>query len=147
MAGVFAASPDLFLSPVFQWSLVIVYLVTMVLASLRRPPLPRMSAVRNAFVAYLCVSASYYLYYYLLFEVFEPELVERHSELLIENHRRYIAQAPGSLSDDPTVIYAPERLRQTIGGTVFSFAQGAIFGAAFSFLLGVLVGERDNRTA
>ena len=59
---------------------------------------------------------------------------------MIENHRRYIEQTPGSLADDPAVMYAPERLRQTLGGTVFSFAQSAIFGAAFSFLLGYLVG-------
>ena len=147
MAGVFAASPELFLSPLFQWSLAVVYLVAMLLASLRRPPLPRAQAVRNAFVAYLFVSASYYLYYYLLFEVFEPTLVERQSELLVENARRYLEASPGDLASDPAVIYAPERLRQTVGGTVFNFAQGAIFGAAFSFLLGVLVGARDNRAA
>lgn len=147
MAGVFAASPDLFLSPLFQWSLTVVYLAAMILASLRRPALPRARAIRHALVAYLFVSASYYLYYYLLFEVFEPTLVERQSELLVENARRYLGQSPGSAAEDPAVLYAPDRLRQTVSGTLFNFAQGAIFGAASSFLLGVLVGARDNRGA
>ena len=139
MAAVYSASPELFLLPPFQWSLLVVYLAAMVLASLRSPRLPRARAVRNALVAYLGVSACYYLYYYLLFEYFDPGLYELQSELMIENARRYLGQTPGSLADDPAVTFAPERLRQTAGGTFFSFAQSAIFGAAFSFLLGFLV--------
>ena len=145
MASVYAASPDLFLSPLFQWSLVFVYLAAMVLASLRSPRLPRMAAVRNALVAYLCVSACYYLYYYALFEFFAPELVERQSELMIENARRYLGQQPGAAADDPAVRFAPDELRPTAGGTFFSFAQGALFGAASSFLLGFLVGAPERR--
>lgn len=146
MAAVYSASPELFLLPPFQWSLLVVYLAAMVLASLRSPRLARARAVRNALVAYLGVSFCYYAYYFLLFEVFDPELYGLQSELMIENHRRYIEQAPGSLADDPAVMYAPERLRQTFGGTVFGFAQSAIFGAAFSFLLGFLVGRPGEDT-
>lgn len=144
MASVYSASADLFLSPFFQWSLGIVYLAAMVLASLRSPKLPRAQAIRNAFVAYLFVSASYYVYYFLLFEYFDPTLVERQSALMIENARAYLEQTPGSAADDPAVLFAPERLRQTAGGTLFNFAQGAIFGAAFSFLLGFAVGRSDG---
>ena len=144
MAAVYSASPGLFLSPLFLWSLSIVYLATMLLASLRSPRLPRARAVRNAFVAYLFVSASYYAYYFLLLEYFDPALVELQSELMIESARRNLTQAPGSLADDPAVMYAPERLRQTVGSTLLTYAQGAIFGAAFSFLLGFLVGAPES---
>lgn len=146
MAAVYSASAELFLSPMFQWSLGVVYLAAMVLASLRSPKLPRGRAVRNAFVAYLLVSASYYLYYFLLFEYFDPTLVERQSALMIENARAYLDQAPGSAADDPAVLFAPDRLRQTAGGTLFNFVQGAIFGAAFSFLLGFAVGRSNDVT-
>lgn len=147
MAGVYASSPAIFLSPLFQWSLGVVYLAAMLLASLRNPKLPRARAVRNAFVAYLGVSVSYYLYYFLLFEYFDPDLVQLQSELMIDNARAYLESAPGIAGENPNVLFAPDKLRQSASGTVFSFAQGAIFGAAFSFLLGFGVGAGERVTS
>ena len=143
MAAVYAFDRRLFLSPLFQWSLGIYYLLAMVLAAYRAPRLPRMIATRNAVVAYVLVSGSFYLYYYLLFEVFDPELVTLQSELMIENARIYLEQKPGIAQDDPAVTFAPENLRQSIGGTFFNFAQGTIFGVAFSFLIGYALGRSD----
>ncbi len=143
MAAVYAADRGLFLSPVFQWSLSLIYALAMVLAAYRQPRLPRFTATRNAFVAYVIVHACFSLYYYLLFEYFDASLAELQSELLIENARKYLEQRPGVAADDPALTFAPEKLRQTAGGAFLNFMQGTIFGAAFSFLLGYGLGRAD----
>lgn len=143
MALVYSQSREAFLSPLFQWSLIVVYLVAMTLAALRRPPAPRTVAVRAALICYLLVSASYYLYTYLLYEVFDPDLYGLQSELMIANAERFQSGQPGRLSDSPAVVYAPERLRYTLSGIAYNYAFGALSGAAVSFLLGTLLGRGD----
>ncbi len=147
MAAVYAADRSLFLSPLFQWSLGIVYLAAMILAAYRQPRLTRFHATRNAFVAYLLVSASFSLYYFLLFEYFDPTLVDLQSELMIENARQYLTQSPGVAADDPALTFAPSELRQTASGAFLTYAQGTIFGAAFSFLLGYALGRSSATQA
>lgn len=144
MALVYSQSRAAFLSPVFQWSLTVIYLVAMILAALRRPPAPRIEAIRSALVCYLLASASYYLYTYLLYEAFDPELYELQSELMIANAERFQSGQPGRLADSPAVLYAPERLRYTLSGIAYNYAFGALSGAAVSFLLGTLLGRGDD---
>ncbi len=143
MAAVYATDRSVFLSPLFQWSLLIVYVIAMGLAAYRQPRLGRAIATRNAFVAYILVSACYSTYYFLIFEVFDPSLVDLQSELMIENARLYLTNAPGIAADDPALTFAPDRLRQTPGGAFLNFAQGMIYGAAFSFLLGYVLGRGE----
>ena len=144
MALVYSQSRAAFLSPVFQWSLAALYLVAMALAALRRPPAPKLVAIRAALVCYLLVSASYYLYTYLLYEVFDPELYALQSELMIENAQRFQSGTPGRLAETPEQLYAPERLRYTFGGVTYNYAFGALSGAAVAFLLGSLLGRGDT---
>lgn len=140
MAAVYSSSRELFVNPLFLHSLTIVYLAAMVMASLRSPRLPRSQALRNAFVAFLCVNACYYVYYFVVIRYLDPELVQLQSELLIESAREGSGRAPGRLADDPAYLYAPDKIRPTAGGTLLSYAWSAILGAAFSFLLSFLVG-------
>ena len=146
MFAVYSASPEAFLSPVFQWSLGIIYLAAMLLAAAGRPPYTRLGATRRAFVAFALVSVSYYGYYYLLLRHFDPDLVELQSRLMIDNARAHGLAEPGRAGDAPEVLYSPDRLRPTPGGTVFSFVQGLLFGGALSFSIGYLLGrEADPR--
>ena len=148
MAVSYANSVELFLSPLFQWSLVVPYLATMVLAVAATRPRPeRLTATRIAFVAFALVSACYYVYTYLLFEVFDPELYARQSELMIANAERFDAGEPGRLEDSPAVRFAPERLRYTLGGTLFAYVQSLLFGGAVAFLIGHLLGRRPAADA
>ena len=144
MALVYSQSRAAFLSPIFQWSLVVIYLAAMVLAALRRPPAPRMRAIRAALICYLLVSASYYLYTYLLYEVFDPELYGLQSALMIENAQAFATGTPGRLAESPESLYAPERLRYTAGGLLYSYALGALTGAAMAFIIGTLLGRGDD---
>ena len=147
MAAVYSASRGLFVNPLFLHSLTVVYLATMLLASLRSPRLPRARALRNAFVAFLCVNACYYVYYFVVLRYLDPGLVELQSELLIESARGSSTAAPGQLADDPAYVYSPDKIRPTLGGTLLSYAWSAILGAAFSFLLSFLVGAPDDAGA
>ena len=144
MALVYAQSREAFLSPVFQWSLVIVYLAAMVGTLLRRPPIPRGDAIRAALVTYLLVSACYYLYTYALYEWFDPELYGLQSRLMIENVRAAQAGEPGLASESAAVKYAPENLRYTFSTVAYSYALGALSGAAVAFLLGNLLGAKPD---
>ena len=141
MSLVYRANPTVFLSPVFQWSLGIIYLAAMLVAGAGRPAYERSTATRRAFVAFALVSASYYLYYFLLLAVFDPSLVELQSELMIENARAFGLAKPGAAVDQPEVLYAVERLRPSVGGTFYSFVQGLLFGGALSFLIGYALGR------
>jgi len=141
MSLVYAQSREAFLSPVFQWSLVVVYIAAMTLPLLRRPQLERMAAIRTALVAYMLVSACYYMYTYALYEFFDPSLYELQSELMIENAQRYSTNTPGSAQQAPEQIYSPENLAYTPGGVAYSYALGILSGAAVAFLLGNLLGR------
>lgn len=147
MALVYFQSPSTFLSPVFQWSLVIVYLVAMVGVLLRRPPYKRLEAIRAAVVVYMLVSASYYVYTYALYEVFDPTLYELQSELMIENAQRFQTGTPGRAAEAPEVVYAPERLRYTLGGIAYNYVFGLLSGVAVAFLLGNLLGVKSDDAA
>ena len=143
MALVYSQSPALFLSPLFQWSLLLLYGVAMALSLLRRPQLSRSEATRTALTVFVLVSASYYLYTYLLYEVFDPTLYELQSELMIENAERYATGTPGKFEETPAELYSVERLRYTPGGVLFNFALGCLSGAAVSYLLGLALGYRE----
>ncbi len=142
MAAVYRESREAFLSPIFQWSLLVVYLVAMVLVLVRRPQLERMAATRTALITYMTVSACYYLYTYLLYEVFDPSLYELQSELMIENAERYATGTPGEAAETAKFKYAPERLHYTLGGIFYNYALGILSGAAVAFLLANLFGRK-----
>ena len=140
MALVYSRSRELFLSPLFQWSLLLLYAVVMIVAAAKRPPYERAEATRAALVAYLLVSLSYYVYYYFLFEVLDPELYQLQSELYIANARAYGLTEPGSLNERLEDKFAPQNLRLSLTDIAFSMARGAVLGAAVSYALGFLLG-------
>lgn len=144
MAAIYSQSKEAFLSPVFQWSLVILYLIAMVLVLLRRPQLEKMEAVRTSLVTFMIISACYYLYTFLLYEFFDPSLYELQSELMIENAEYYATGTPGYLNETPQVKYAPEKLKYTLGSIAYNYALGILSGAAVSFLLGNLFGRKSE---
>ena len=146
MLAVLLGSEAAFLSPVFQWSLGVIYLAAMLLAAAGQPSYSRSEATRRAFVAYAVVGLCYTVYSFLLFRLIKPELVELQSQLMIENARAYALTAPGLAAEQPEVMFSVERLRPTVMGTVFSYAQSLLFGGALAFLVGFALGRRDGST-
>ena len=144
MALVYSQSPSLFLSPIFQWSLLLIYGLAMAGSLLPRPQLSRFEATRTALVVFVIVSASYYLYTYLLYENFDPSLYELQSKLMIENAERFQTGTPGAFEETPAQLYSAERLRYTPGGILYNFAFGCLSGAAVAYLLGLVLGYKPE---
>jgi len=143
MAVIYSQSRELFLSPIFQWSLLIPYLIAMILVLMKRPPYFQGEAIRAALVVFLIVNACYYLYTFLLYEVIDQSLYQLQSDLMIANSKEHGLGTPGDVSQLPEVMYAPESLKYTLGKVMLWYAQGAIFGAAIAFLMGTLLGKKD----
>jgi len=80
----------------------------------------------------------------LLYEVIDPNLYQLQSELMIANSKQHGLGTPGDVSQLPEVMYAPESLQYTFSKVMLWYAQGAIFGAAISFLLGNLLGKKET---
>lgn len=144
MAVIYSQSREFFLSPIFQWSLLIPYLIFMVLVLLKRPPLFQGAAIRASLVVFLIINACYYLYTFLLYEVIDPNLYQLQSDLMIANSKQHGLGTPGDVSQRPEVLYAPESLQYTFSKVMLWYAQGAIFGAAISYLLGTLLGKKEQ---
>lgn len=83
--------------------------------------------IQPGFLVFVVANALFYLYYYFLFAVFDPELVDLQAELLRES-----GQDPKS---------APEL---TIGSTFFAYAQSLIFGFALAAGIGFVLSRRQN---
>ena len=143
MALVYWRSRELFLSPIFQWSLLVLYLVAMLLAAAPRDRFTRKEALQAGAIAVLLTSAAFYLYTYMLYEVFDPSLYDLQSQLMIENAQQFAVSNPGEMSQSPQVIYAPENLKYTFSGILRNYAQGAIVGIAAAYLLAQAVGKKE----
>ncbi|MEO0876781.1 MAG: hypothetical protein AAFY48_19450, partial [Bacteroidota bacterium] len=82
--------------------------------------------IQPGFLTFVIANALFYLYYYFLFAVFDPELVDLQAELLREN------------GQDPADAIAP-----TIKSTFFAYAQSLIFGFALAAAIGFILSRRQ----
>ncbi len=110
---------------------------------MKRPSYFKGSAIRTALVTFLIINACYYLYTFLLYEVIDPGLYQLQSDLMIANSKTHNLGTPGDVSQRPEVMYAPESLKYTFSKVMLWYAQGAIFGAAISFILGNILGKKE----
>ncbi|MBK7873584.1 MAG: DUF4199 domain-containing protein [Saprospiraceae bacterium] len=76
----------LFFNPVVAWSSLIIYIAGMVKACVdqrKMQDFPFKDALRTAFLTFTITSVTYYAFNYLLYNVFDPELVEVQKEILV----------------------------------------------------------------
>ena len=78
--------------------------------------------IQPGFLVFVIANALFYLYYYFLFAVFDPELVQLQAELLRES-----GQSPKNAPDP------------TLGSTFFAYAQSLIFGFALAAGIGFVL--------
>lgn len=115
----------------------------MTLALLNRPQYFTGDAIRVAVVVFLIINAGFYIYFFLLHEVIDPDLYNLQSELFIKNAKENGSGTPGDISQRPEVKFAPETFKLTFGSVMLKYVSGAIIGAAISYLLGTLLGKKD----
>jgi hypothetical protein len=88
-----------------------------------------MAYIQPGFMVFVVANALFYLYYHLLFSVFDPELVQLQADLLAAN------------GQDPKDAVAP-----TISTSFLSYAQSLIFGFGLAAAIGFLVRSKNNKT-
>ena len=82
--------------------------------------------IQPGFLVFVVANALFYLYYYFLFAVFDPELVELQAQLLSEG------------GQNPKDASTP-----TIGSTFFAYAQSLIFGFGLAAAIGFILSRRQ----
>lgn len=110
------------LNPWVWWGSLIIYLVFMFRVVQQLDTTAFRQSLQAAFLVFVIANAIFYLFYYLLFSVFDPGLVDLQRELLAENP----LWQDGNTEPDLSV---------TIGRVIFSFAYSLIGG----FILALLV--------
>ena len=83
--------------------------------------------IQPGFLVFVVANALFYLYYYFLFGVFDPELVELQAELVRES-----GQSPKDAPDP------------TLGSTFFAYAQSLIFGFALAAGIGFILSRQQS---
>ena len=82
--------------------------------------------IQPGFLVFVVANALFYMYYYFLFAVFDPELVELQAELLREGDQ------------DPKDASTP-----SLGGTFFAYVQSLIFGFGLAAAIGFILSRRQ----
>ncbi|MEL7251559.1 MAG: DUF4199 family protein [Bacteroidota bacterium] len=85
------------------------------------------SYIQPGFLTFVIANALFYLYYYFLFAVFDPELVDLQADLLREN------------GQDPADAAVP-----TVRSTIFTYAQSLIFGFGLAAAIGFILSRRER---
>lgn len=133
-------SPRLMLSSWVMWGSMIIFIACMVVACQRERAqmnggYPLRTALRSAFSVYVIASAIYYLFYFLLFGVIDPELVELQRTLLLENLEYYERVLGEDNVEEMMRRYQEEDLSVTLGNTILDFAWGLIGGFVISLIV------------
>jgi hypothetical protein len=84
--------------------------------------------IQPGFMVFVVANAIFYLYYHMLFSVFDPELVQLQAGLLQEGGQK-----------------AEDAVAPTLGGTFFAYAQSLIFGFVIASVIGFVL-SRFKRT-
>ena len=128
-------SPRLMLSSVVLWSSLAIYLVAMWMAARRALEVgseltPFREALKAAFTVFVVANLLYYCFYYLLFTVIDPGLIDLQRELLAER-LEWIGNPQ----------FQPKDLQVTLGNTFLSYCWSLIGG----FLLAALTAALASR--
>lgn len=136
-------SPRLMLSSGIIWSTLIIYLVFMYRATVqvrdRVDSFPIQLALRPPFIAYVVASLIYYAFYYLLFNVFDPGLLDIQYELMLEKAQRLADLVGAEQFKDQVEQISREDLQVTFRVVAFDAARSIIGGFLLSLILGALL--------
>ncbi len=133
----------LFFTPFVVWSVVVVYLIGMVLACNKQRKaqenFPFKMALRTAFLTFTIASITYYTFTYLLYNVFDTELVEIQKEILFEQmtamaKRFKLSDLQGQIQD-----FSNRDFSITLRNSLLALSQSLIGGFVLSLGLAALM--------
>jgi len=143
----YAISPRLMLSSWVNWGSLLIYIGFMAMACHQeRAELGReydlKQALRTAFTVYVLASVLYYAFNYLMFNFFDPVLVEIQRELVLENLERMSGVLGEDNVEQMQQQYEKESFELTLSNILLSFAWSLIGGFIISLALAAVMRRR-----
>lgn len=108
------------------WSSMIIYLLAMIFAARKTGSFEFRAKVQATFTTFLVANAAFYVFYYLLFGIIDPQLTELQREILLQH--------PGIGGD-----IAQQDLHVTLGRSFFYFCRSLIGGFVLAAGMAALV--------
>lgn len=132
----------LFFNPVVAWSSLIIYIAGMVKACVDQRKMqadfPFKDALRTAFLTFTITSVTYYAFNYLLYNVFDPELVEVQKEILVAQMGKMAGRFQFSDLKDQIEEFSKKDFRITIGNSLMALGQSLIGGFVLSLIVAAM---------
>lgn len=100
-------------------------------------------SLKTAFTTYVVGATLYYVWYYLMFNNFDPGLVALQKEIMIERVDQFESYVGAETADQVRASYRKEGIDVSFSSTLFSLAQSMLFG----FILALPVGFAHRRAA
>ena len=146
----YLVDPRMMLSSGILWSALIIYVVFMVMACRRRQlrnggQLTFRDAMQSAFLVYVIANAGYYLFYYLMFNVFDPDLALVQREVMLENIKDMDRFLDEQQREELLRNLEQQDLRIGIWSLLLSFGQGLIGGFIISLIIAAFFSRNPVR--
>ena len=101
------------------------------------------TALRTAFLVFAIANGIYYLFYYLLYGLIDPGLIDLQREVMRES----LEQAEGFLNEEQRIAMEESiegnQLVPTVGKVLFTYAQGLLGGFIFSLGMAALASRKS----
>ena len=133
----------LFFNPIIVWGSLVVYIAGMVKACVDQRKMqaefPFKDALRTAFFSFAVASVVYYVFNYLLYNVFDAELAEVQKEILVEQMGKMATRLQFSDVEDQIKEFSKSDFRVTIGNSFLALGQSLIGGFILSLAVSAVM--------
>ena len=131
----------LMLSPAVNWGSVAIFILFMVLACRRQGDLQEAfgfkEALRTAFLTYLVADVIYYVFYYVLHGMVDPELAVIQQEMMLETTERLGEMLGSDVLEEDIGKLSREDLEIRPGGLLLSLSWSLIGGFIISLIIAI----------
>ena len=132
-------SPRLMLNGFIIWSTLIIFLAFMYRAAVEvrknQESFPFQLALRPPFTVYVLATLIYNLFYFLMFNVFDPGLLEVQYELVQENARLFAGVSGRPEMEEQIASLSLDDIRVTLKSVVFACARSILGGFILSLMM------------
>ena len=135
----FVINREYLIRPELTWATLVIYILFMVRAVQQEREatggdgFSMRTGTRTAFWVFLIISAAYYIFNYIMFNLIDPELADLQKQVVLEQED-YIRDFVG---DEYFEALRDKDFKITIANSFFAFCQAAIGGYIISLLIGL----------
>lgn len=132
-------SPRLMLNGFIIWSTLVIFLIFMYRATIQvrknLESFPFSLALRPSFTVFVLATLIYNLFYYLMFNVFDPGLLEVQYELIQENAGLFAGLSGRPEMEDQIANLSLDDIRVTFKSVLFASARSVLGGFILSLMM------------